>query len=89
MKKTNFKADFNDGRAHEIEAIKRVLKLHKNFKLGIQQDETNYKDVHYDFQVVEPSNIFTLEYEVKYDRLVNYTNNFLLSSKIMTATTQA
>jgi hypothetical protein len=78
MNKNTFKDDYNIGRVHEIEARRRILQIYNNFKIGNEQDETNYKYINYDFQIIEPSNIFSLQFEVKYDRLVNYTNNYFI-----------
>lgn len=65
----NFQELLKLGQEHEQEAIKRIEKLN-NSKCMMQQDETNFKYIHYDFLTSDG-----LKYEVKYDRASDKTGN--------------
>ena len=65
----NFQELLKLGREHEQEAIKRIEILN-NSKCMMQQDETNFKCIHYDFLTSDG-----LKYEVKADFMSDKTNN--------------
>jgi len=65
----NFQELLKLGQEHEQEAIKRIEKLN-NSKCMMQQDETNFKYIHYDFLTSDG-----LKYEVKADFMSDKTGN--------------
>jgi hypothetical protein len=77
---SNFHECLAFGQKYEEYAKERIKSLYANSKIIREQDETNYKNFHADFEI-ETSDGQTLSFEVKADRWALKMNSFFIEFK--------